>query len=289
MTDEGYILYADIYFLINFCMDFLSLFVCAKILHRKVSNLRMIFASALGAFYAVLLALFNGFKFYNLIIVILVGILMCFITYGYHSAKRFFTSFVLFFAVSLLFGGIMNALYSLYLDAKKSGSQLSNGLVFFADRFSVGHFMVLCVLAVGLTLLFGRVGKEKQSKKSSTVCATLFGTSVTFEGLVDSGNLLREPISSRPVIIINRKIASELIPGASHNFSIVHLSELNGKLVKRLRVIPTSSVGGSKIMTAIICDKLTVDGIPTTACLGIDPSTSEFGGYNSLIPAVLLS
>ena len=47
------IVYGDLFFLINFSMDFLCLFLVAKLLSRPLSTLRLSLASALGGVYSV--------------------------------------------------------------------------------------------------------------------------------------------------------------------------------------------------------------------------------------------
>jgi MFS family permease len=45
--------YADVFFLVNFSMDFLCFYLCARLLHRPLSLWRGMLASALGGIYAV--------------------------------------------------------------------------------------------------------------------------------------------------------------------------------------------------------------------------------------------
>lgn len=73
--------YADLLFLINFSMDFLCFYITATLLHRKLSLLRAIIASAFGAIYAVF-ALLAGFTItLSVIFDIFVCILMCIIVF----------------------------------------------------------------------------------------------------------------------------------------------------------------------------------------------------------------
>ena len=44
--------YADVLFLINFSMDYLCLYITARVLHRKMTLWRILSASALGGIYA---------------------------------------------------------------------------------------------------------------------------------------------------------------------------------------------------------------------------------------------
>ena len=45
--------YVDLYFLINTCMNFLTLMISATLLHRKVSRWRAWIAAAIGGLWAV--------------------------------------------------------------------------------------------------------------------------------------------------------------------------------------------------------------------------------------------
>ena len=52
--------YADVYFIVNFSMDVLALFITGKILHLPQRILRICFAGAIGSAYAVLTLAFRG-------------------------------------------------------------------------------------------------------------------------------------------------------------------------------------------------------------------------------------
>ena len=54
------VLYGDILFIINFSMDFLTLFVTGKILHLKTSIASMLLASSVGAVYAIASVMLEG-------------------------------------------------------------------------------------------------------------------------------------------------------------------------------------------------------------------------------------
>ena len=44
-------IYGDVLFVINFCMDFLSLYISGKLMHMKMSRLRLIIAATAGGIY----------------------------------------------------------------------------------------------------------------------------------------------------------------------------------------------------------------------------------------------
>ena len=54
------VVYIDVLFLINFCMDFLALILSGSVMHLEVRRGYLTAAAALGGVYAVLAALFPG-------------------------------------------------------------------------------------------------------------------------------------------------------------------------------------------------------------------------------------
>ena len=52
------VIYADVYFLINFAADYLILLTCSKLFGRKIMFLKIVISSVLGAGYALLSAFF---------------------------------------------------------------------------------------------------------------------------------------------------------------------------------------------------------------------------------------
>ena len=82
------ILYADILFAINFSMDFLTLFLCKIILHRKLYKGRIIVASLLGALFAVVEVVYIANGWISIALSIIVSTTMCVICYKEATPKR---------------------------------------------------------------------------------------------------------------------------------------------------------------------------------------------------------
>ncbi|MBQ2719865.1 MAG: sigma-E processing peptidase SpoIIGA, partial [Clostridia bacterium] len=95
------VVYIDVLFLINFCMDFLTLWFCGSLLHLPRRRLPLFLASALGGAYAALEAVFSGNPTVSLVIGLGAAFLLCFIAYGRDCrARLLLTLFALFFGVS---------------------------------------------------------------------------------------------------------------------------------------------------------------------------------------------
>ena len=67
--------YADLLFLVNFSMDFLCYYLCARLLRRPLSLWRGIAASALGGIYAVAVL----FLYADRVPAFLLDVIICFV------------------------------------------------------------------------------------------------------------------------------------------------------------------------------------------------------------------
>ena len=106
MTEE---IYGDVLFLINFSMDFLSLYIAGKIMHFKMSAWRVILGASVGAVYGVCSLLFDLGALFNNVITVLVMVMMCAIAFRFGSFRNFAATAALFCGISMLIGGIMTA------------------------------------------------------------------------------------------------------------------------------------------------------------------------------------
>ena len=110
MTEE---IYGDVLFLINFSMDFLSLFITGKIMHLKLKAWRVLVAASIGGVYGVA-ALFFPFDGIPLVFAnIACAAVMCFAAFRSRGKiSSVFLCCLLFYGVGMLLGGAMTALYS---------------------------------------------------------------------------------------------------------------------------------------------------------------------------------
>jgi len=109
------------------------------------------------------------------------------------------------------------------------------------------------LVSAALTLFTGRIfsftGRiDKVDVKISDGNAEFCG-----KALVDSGNLVREPISGRPCVLVRLKDMGNVIPNDLY-CEIMRggndLSRLSVETLMKTRMIPIKGVGGSRIMLA---------------------------------------
>lgn len=245
--------YADVLFLVNFSMDFLCFYITSKILHRRAGVWRTLLSSALGGAYSVLVLFWTVKKPFAIIIDITVCILMNLIVFA--GNKRFWLCPAVYFIISALLGGCMTAIYSLFNYGNLSDGQESDGM-------GTWLFFLLAIISGALTLTAGRFFRKTSSASRCRIEIELDGKCATADAFCDSGNILRDNLSGRMVILIDPEVACKIMPRevaeglADGSFS----DKTKGaeKFFTRIKPIPTQTANGGGLLFAVRPDKITV-------------------------------
>ena len=268
--------YVDLYFLINTCMNLLTLMISATLLHRKVSRWRAWLAATVGGVWAVI-ALFVGIEgFWGLLADCGVILFMSSFVFATQktTARSIFKCTAVAVLTSMILGGVMTALYALLnrinLPLTETGESSGSILI----------FALIAALAGLATVQGGRFLGLSKKTEYITVTAQLFGKTVTLRAMVDTGNRLREPISGRSVIVADAAHILAILPpdlatALKSPHADVWLSDK--RYATRIRLVPTRTATGETILPAILPDKLTLyDGKETyTADYLIAPAPME--------------
>ena len=170
----------------------------------------------------------------------------------------------------------------IWLRMIATGCFLSLGLTG-VMRFAVpfGLPAILIVTAVCLLLRYAPsvLPKPEEAPALATLDIRHGAHHLTLTALIDSGNLLRDPVTGLPVIIISRRAAMRLIqlPG-------------EGKVTYPFRLLTVRTVNGSGMMIVFHPDSvyLLKSGlwVRTEALLGVSPD--GYDGFQALVPASLM-
>ena len=256
--------YVDLLFLINAGMDCLCLCLAARILHIRLSVGRLLLGSALGGAYAVLALFINTDALPVSTLIFDVGfcLVMCAVVFAKKglSIWRFLTQCGLFLVTSMLLGGVMTALFELLnragVDEWLGSSQGGE------DGFS--SFLFAALVGVGglVTLWGSRRIRRSGSIRACRVTVELDGRAVTLDGMVDSGNLLRDPIGGTCVIPVDNERARAILSPAlcdALDRSVEGVPDLAAlPEARRIRLIPTHTASGHGLLWAILPDHVTL-------------------------------
>lgn len=246
------VVYGDLLFLINFSMDFLCFYISCAILHRKLFVFRAVAASVLGGIYSVLALFVQVDGALSLAVDIIALIIMCLIVFAWRGmGKAIFT----YLFVSMLLGGIMTALFSLFnkLEVFMGGLQVGDGL-------DAWIFALLAFISCLFTLAGGRSFRSSAAKREAEIeiCSEL-GVA-RLRALIDSGNLATEPISGKGIVFADIDMCCEIIDADSINLFLqsFDVAELSGGLSSRIRLVPARTVSEAALLPAVRFKRVSV-------------------------------
>lgn len=261
--------YVDVLFAINFSMDFLSLFFTAKVLHKRINKIRMIFAALIGGAYGVFDVLVNINLVIKAFICVIVPFIMCMISLFEKNILGLLKTFIVFWSTGFVLGGIMSVLYSV---ANKIFADYLNEVTNETTYNGIRFFVVVSLTIIVMSI-FGRIFSKKKDMSSASVDVLLDGKRFNLTGMCDSGNIVTDPLSGRSVILVSNKN-----PLGSY-------IESKDELQKRF--IPYEDTTSKGILKGVIPDDLIVNQNNVDAIVA--PINKEkFGDYDALIPSSLI-
>ena len=238
-------IYVDIVLLENLCMNYIILFSTAYILKLKIKHLRIFLSSLLGAVYAIL-AYANIIPMYTSVITkIILSICMIYIAYYPKHIKGLLKELIVFYLVSFALGGCAFAL--LYIVRPQD--------IFMVDGVYIGTYPLKIALLGGITGFIITYVAFKVVKSRVTKNEIIYKVIVKFDEkeletnvMLDTGNMLKDPISGEAVVLIEKQKLYEIMPkNLLDNIEKVlggeFKEEQEVKYRTRLRIIPFTSVG----------------------------------------------
>ena len=241
--------YADLLFLVNFSMDLLCLYFCARLMHRPLALWRGILAAALGGVYAVAALFFTVGRAVALVLDAAACVALCAV--AMRGRRERFRSLLrlsaLYLLVSMVLGGVMTALYA----RLNRVPGVTDGVA--ADGGAAWLFFGLALLSSLLTALWGRCFRHATGKVPVCVIVEQGGRRVSLDGIVDSGNLLRDPLGGRAVIPVEMSLLGDVIPPVLLRMAAQHrigkAAEVpDDALARRVRLIPARGATGERLM-----------------------------------------
>ena len=282
-------IYADVLFIINFSMDFLSLYIIGRLMHFRMKAGRVIAGASMGALYGVLELLIEGASVWKTAITLSVLLAMCAVAFGVRSRRTYFASAALTFGVSMLIGGMMTSAF-LKLGGEISYIEIGGTIETVYGDLPVWKFVVFALLSALATWGLGKLFRRKRAIRTCVFRMTFDGAENELTALVDSGNLLEEPVSGTPVIFLKGKAAGMLPPYLLRAMKS-GVASLSSENVGKLRVIPSRTVTGTGILLAAVPENISLflDGVweRRRALVAVDFSEGDYGGFEALVPEIL--
>lgn len=276
-------LYIDVYFMINFTVDILAVFIAARMVHIKMNIKKLVLSGICGAFLATA-ELFLKNITARICLGALFFILLLLIFSGGASILRKIKFLISFYIAAFLISGAVEFIYGL-MDKYISSSFLEGSST--TNRKAI-IFSLIILLIIGVLRLFIMMFSEAVNEKSTRIRIELGDKSIEVDALIDTGNLVKDPMNMSPVIFLKRSIAQDIIPESVIELS--HIDSLGNDFRKRIRLIPVTRSTETHVMTGVRVDRVLLikDKFKeeVNATIVIDKEDGTYGGYYALAPYV---
>ncbi len=241
-------IYIDVVLIENILMNYIILFTTGLILKIKIKHLRLILASFIGAIYSII-AYMGILEIYSSIVLkIILSIIIVYIAFNPQNIKKLWKDILIFYMVSFVFGG---AAFALIYIIKPQDILMKNGL--FLGTYPLKTVLLGAIVAFIIIITAFTVVKTKISKKDMycQIKIKINGKYIKAKTMIDTGNMLKEPITNTPVIIVEHTLLYECMPKEILNnleniiggdFSQVP-EDIRKKYISKLKLIPYSSLG----------------------------------------------
>lgn len=294
-------IYIDIVLIENLIMNYIILCATSIIMKLKLSYIRIFIGSLIGAIYAVI-SYMSTFQVYStLVLKIVLSIIIVYISFNPQTVKKLLKEVLIFYLTSFLFGGV--AFYLLYfINPKNIISQ--NGVL--VGTYPIKIAMLGGIIGSIIIITSFKIVKSKVSNKDMfcNVEIKINGKKVKTKAMIDTGNLLKEPITNIPVVVVEHTLLYDVIPkqilnnlenilgGEIHNIS----EDIRKQYILKLKIIPYSSLGKQNGMLLgikaenILIEKDEEEIKKENIIIGIyNKSLTKKGEYRALIGIDLLN
>lgn len=199
-------IYIDLVFFINFILDLLLL-LTVNITLKRYSNIKRILLGALSGSITLIALFLPLTKIILFIFKILIGIFICIVSFGYKNLKYTFYNILYLYMTSIILGGF---LYYLKVEFEFS----NKGFVFYYEGLAINYIFLLLIAPLILFVFIKSIKALKEIKNYHYKVRIIFSNNyeTTLSGFLDTGNKLVDPITNKPIILINKKKLKGKIP-----------------------------------------------------------------------------
>lgn len=241
-------IYIDIVIIENLIMNYIILCATGIVSKNKIRYLRLIMASLLGAIYSVV-AYMKILEIYsNIVLKILLSVIIVYIAYNPQTVKKLWKTLVMFYLVSFVFGGVA---FSLIYIIKPQDIIMKNGL--FLGTYPLKTIILGAIVAFAIIIIAVKIIRKKFTTKDM-ICdieIMLNNKKINTKALIDTGNMLKEPITNTPVVVVEKILLYECIPKEIlNNINQIIGGDLEkipqriqSQYISKLKLIPFSSLG----------------------------------------------
>lgn len=221
----------------NFIIDFLIFKTTSLILRVKCHFITL--ASLLGAIVALILPIFNLDTVAEFFVKLFLAVVLVSLTFSYSKLSSFLKIYLTFFFCTFLYGGVC---------------------AFFVQSFGQLHTLIILGIVFVAYFIFRYLYKFINKRKEiENFCFEVKlendGKECSCKGFLDTGNLLSDPLTNRPVSLISYKLFKQLF---NIELDDILLNKIDMKNLKYAHYISLGTLSSSSKVLAFEIDKIMV-------------------------------
>ena len=237
-------IYLDIVLFENIFLNFIILLSTAIISKSQIKIIRIFISSFIGGLFAILNYIINIIWLFTIILKVMISIVMIKIAFNKSNFKKILKQLMFFYLVSFTFGGI--AFMLLFFINPQNIIVKSNHLV---GTYPIKVAIIAGIVGFLVFVIISKIIKSNLSKKAMLCEIEIFykGNIQKMKAMLDTGNLLKEPINKMDVVIVEKENLKSII---SKDILDNIQNILKGKMLEsdnlhsyKLKLIPFSSLG----------------------------------------------
>lgn len=257
-------IYIDIVLLENLIMNYIILSTTAIIVKTPIKLLRIFIGSMIGGLYAIISYISQLQIYSNFILKIILSIIIIYISFNPQTIKKLLKQLLIFYLTSFLFGGIA---FSLLYFINPNEILIKNGS--FTGVYPLKVTILGGIIGTAIVISSFKIIKTKITNKDMfcNIKIKLNEKYIETKAMIDSGNLLKEPITNIPVVVVEHTLLYDVISKDILNnlekilggdFSNIP-EEVKNKYITKLKIIPYTSLGKQNgILVGMKVEEITI-------------------------------
>lgn len=281
------VIYIDVLVGVNLAIDYLLLCATSRLSNVYCKRTNLLLGAIIGAIYAVFSCIEPSAFLSSIPIKIIVGFIMVYISFWKQKILKILKLLVLFLGLSFASAGAVLAV------GNASNTNFFAGEGYYIDvpfRVVVAT-IIFCWVITGY-IFRGDASDKISPRKTVNAEVCLNNNCANFTLLVDTGNTLHDPISGKPIIILDRNSVSKLFPSAvslvinrlSSQSATCVLNNIPDVYKSRFRLVPFNAVGKDNgLLLVFKPDSIKVSDKTLVGLIAISSNSICSGKYDGLI------
>lgn len=275
-------MYIDVYIIENLLINYIII-SCTSILTKNTnSHKRKIIGAVVGTIYSVIYLFPRFYLFYTLPSKAVFFVIISLISFIYTNKKEFIRILTTFFLVNFFICG--STYFIIYFT----------GIEHIKISFIIICVYISCYILRRIYSDITLINHIKEFTKEITI--SLLGEDFKCTALLDSGNLLKDPLSQSDVVMVNYSLLEKYLPenynyeGVDASIAEEIINNLSKDISSRVRLIPYKHATSNEttMILGFKADYLQIDNKKIgNIVLGVSNLTDD--NYNAILNPSILS